>query len=325
MKITWKKYLLYASIVLALGSLGYILLETVKAKNTGFETKTLWDWMDLLIIPLFLAGGAFFLNRSESVVERQAAEDRAKLEREIALDRQQEGALQAYFDRMSELLLKEKLRTTEVPEVRDVARTRTISVMRVLDRRRNNLVIQFLREAKLLTDEKSILNGANMSGMNLEGLRFDEVYLQDAILTGANLRHTNFLAANLQRVSFWEANLQEAYLHSANLQKAHLYAANLQGANLVKANLQEANLQWANLIGAQLLRATIEGATLAFAKLQEAELKEADLRGSHLGDAKLDGANLEGANLQGATVTDEQLAKARSLKGATMPDGTIHD
>jgi uncharacterized protein YjbI with pentapeptide repeats len=35
--------------------------------------------------------------------------------------------------------------------------------------------------------------------------------------------------------------------------------------------------------------------------------------------------SLEGANLSGANVTDEQLAQARSLKGATMPDGTKHE
>jgi uncharacterized protein YjbI with pentapeptide repeats len=43
-----------------------------------------------------------------------------------------------------------------------------------------------------------------------------------------------------------------------------------------------------------------------------------------LGDveANLSDADLSRANLKGAKVTDEQLAK--SLKGATMPDGSIH-
>ena len=94
MKSRWKQYLLYASLMFVGGSLVFILIETVRAKNTGFETKTLSDWMELLIIPLFLAGGAFYLNRSERTTER-----------EIAADRQQEAALQAYIDRMSELLI----------------------------------------------------------------------------------------------------------------------------------------------------------------------------------------------------------------------------
>ena len=72
----------------------FALIETVRAKNTGFEVKTLWDWMELLIIPLFLAGGAFFLNRSER-----------NNEREIATDRQREAAFQAYLTQMKDLLL----------------------------------------------------------------------------------------------------------------------------------------------------------------------------------------------------------------------------
>src|SRR6185436_681231 len=98
MNSRWKQYLLYASLITVGGGLIYILVETVKAKNTGFETKTLWDWMELLIIPLILAVGAFFLNRSER-----------KTEREIAKDRQQEQALQSYFDQMTELLLEKDL------------------------------------------------------------------------------------------------------------------------------------------------------------------------------------------------------------------------
>lgn len=98
MKSGWKKYLLYGSLIIIVGSLVFILVETVKAKNTGFETKTLWDWMELLVIPLVLAIGALILNRSERETER-----------EITKDRQQEAALQFYLDRMSELLLEKKI------------------------------------------------------------------------------------------------------------------------------------------------------------------------------------------------------------------------
>ena len=122
MNSRWKTYLLYTSLVTVGGGLLFILIETVILKNTGFETKTLWDWMELLIIPLFLAGGAFFLNRSERNTER-----------EIATDRQQEVALQAYLDRMADLLLKENLRKSDNVEARRVAMVRTLTVLRGLD------------------------------------------------------------------------------------------------------------------------------------------------------------------------------------------------
>jgi uncharacterized protein YjbI with pentapeptide repeats len=310
MKQGWK-YLLYASIIIAGG---FILFQTIRLKNTGFEGKTLWDWMELLIIPLVLAGGAFFLNRSERETER-----------EIATDRQQEAALQSYFDRMAELLLKEKLRTTKKAEVRDVARTRTLSIMRVLDTNRNNLVLQFLREAKLITDNNSILNGAWMDGMNLKKLNLVGVSLQEVLLSDANLHGANLAGANLQNAVLGDTNLQSAILGGANLEDAYLQESNLQGAYLKGAYLKDAYLILANLA-----RADLRGADLRSANLRDVDLKDADLRGAKLSNADLERAKLKGANLEHAVlknvkVTEEQLAKAKSLKGATMPDGTIHE
>jgi serine/threonine-protein kinase len=48
-----------------------------------------------------------------------------------------------------------------------------------------------------------------------------------------------------------------------------------------------------------------------------ANLSGADLRGANLGYTIMDSVNLTGAK-----VTDEQLTVARTLKGATMPNGT---
>lgn len=64
MKPTWKKYLLYGSVIVG-GILLFLLEETIRLKNTGFERKTLWDWMELLVIPFVLALAAYLLNRSE--------------------------------------------------------------------------------------------------------------------------------------------------------------------------------------------------------------------------------------------------------------------
>jgi hypothetical protein len=64
--------------------------------------ETLWDWLQLLIIPLALAIIAIFFNRSDR-----------KNEQRVASDNQQETALQEYIKEMSELLLHEKLRESQ--------------------------------------------------------------------------------------------------------------------------------------------------------------------------------------------------------------------
>jgi uncharacterized protein YjbI with pentapeptide repeats len=221
-----KQYLLYASIIIVGGSLLFVLIETVRAKNTGFETKTLWDWMQLLVIPFVLAIGAFFLNRSERAVER-----------EIATDRQQEAALQAYLDRMADLLLRDKLRTTKKREVLDVARVRTLTLLTGLDGKRKGDVIKFLREAALISYKKPVIElwAADLSGAFLQG-----AYLKDADLHLANLQLSN---------------LKLALLQSANLNHANLEGSNLSRAFLIDDNLEHANLRDSDLRGSYLRHA----------------------------------------------------------------------
>ena len=72
-------------------------------------TKTLWDWLQLLIIPLVLAVGALLFNFANSSTEqkianqriledRQIAAQRYKNDQQIALDKQREDHLQVYLD-----------------------------------------------------------------------------------------------------------------------------------------------------------------------------------------------------------------------------------
>jgi uncharacterized protein YjbI with pentapeptide repeats len=114
------------------------------------------------------------------------------------------------------------------------------------------------------------------------------------------------------------ADLEDAYLIEANLQGAALGQANLNRANLVGANLTGADLSGAAMVGTHLSRADLNNTNLAGTDLREAFLIGANLQG-----VDLSGANLRGANLKGARLTEEQLSKAKSIDGATLPDGRI--
>src|SRR5450755_178765 len=157
----------------------------------GKSAKTLWDWMQLLIVPIVLAVGALLFNLATSQTERK-----------IALDKQQEDVLQAYLDHLSDLLLKEHLRTSPEEEVRDVARVRTITILNQLDTNRKNHVFSFLREAKLITSEprKSIItfSQTSLSGINLKQVNLSEADLSEADLRGADLSEALLIKANLR-------------------------------------------------------------------------------------------------------------------------------
>jgi uncharacterized protein YjbI with pentapeptide repeats len=255
--------------------------------------KTLWDWMGLLLVPLVLAVGALVFNWQQRKAEQERLQKRDKTERELALDQQRENALQTYLDCMTDLLLKEGLRTSEKADVRDVARARTLMVLRGLDAKRKAVVVQFLKESDLITLENAVIN-----------------------LRGADLTHAKLIGADLDGANLSEADLSWADLVGATLTGANLTKARLAEADLVSAYLPKANLYEADLHGAKLHRANLENASLAYAILNGAELN-----GANLTETDITEADLTEADLTEAEVDYERLARAKSLKGATMPDG----
>ncbi len=297
-------------VVIALIIIGY-RFDWTGFNGNSKSGKTLWDWLQLLgvlAIPVVVGFGAVWFTTRQGKVA--AAENK---------DNQRETALQAYIDKMSELLLHEKLRdSSEEDEVRKIARVRTLTILRGLDPIRKASVIQFLHESGLIDKDKCIisLREADLHGADLRG-----AYIYEAILNHADLREADLRGAYLR-----EADLVRAKLSGAKLSGASFLVADLRGADLNGADLSQADLTHADLSGVNLSKARLWDASLNRAILERADLRDTDFKG---GD-DLDGANLEladlsRANLKGAKITQEQLDQTKWLTGATMPDGSLHD
>ncbi|EFH81064.1 pentapeptide repeat-containing protein [Ktedonobacter racemifer] len=304
---------------------------------TGFNGniksgKTLWDWMQLLIIPAVLAIGGYVFTFTTSRNERAAAEKHAEAEREIASDNQREAALQAYLDNISELLLHDNLRSSKTnDEVRNIARIRTLTVLPRLDPKRKGSVILFLTESGLISSDDAIIDllRADLNGVQLYKPWLNEVNLHKTDLSEADLYEADLLGANLSGADLSEAHLAGAILYSVNLSNANLlrtdlHDAELGDADLRNANLSDADLQRARLTNADLSKATMRAANLSGADLSKANLQGAILFGANLHRANLADADLSETNLYRANISSEQMEKAKSLKGTTMPDGSAH-
>jgi hypothetical protein len=91
--------------------------------------------------------------------------------------------------------------------------------------------------------------------------------------------------------------------------------------------LRESGLIYRDPRGSAVLElrgADLRGTDLVAADLVAADLSSTDLSGANLVSADLTGADLSSAILTAAEgVTDEQLAQAACLEGATMPDGQM--
>ena len=277
-----QKIIIIAIIVLVVGVLALIFLgywfswdwiglnehigPQLKPYQQYRTKKTLWDWQQLLIVPVVLAIGGYLLNLALK-----------RSEQEATADNQRETALQKYIDSMSELLLHEKLReSAEHDEVRNIARVRTLTVLPRLDQERKRSVLQFLRESGLIHKAKKIidLSGADLHDTTLSNANLDGADLSRANLSGANLSGADFYRAILEGANLSGANLSGAILNGADLNGADLSNANLDGADLSRADLSRANLSGANLRGAKLY-GDVYGADLGKAKVTEEQLKKA--------------------------------------------------
>lgn len=288
--------------------------------------KTLWDLTQLLIIPLALGLGIWWLNRQERKTDREIAKRRDQTERDLSADRIKENALVAYLDRMTELLLERELRDSKPDdEVRSVARAHTLTVLRGLDPFRKGLVVQFLYESALISRTNLVidLKGANLSNAFLMITNLREVDLSGADLTGAILNAANLSQSNLRDANLSGADINNTILRQANLCEANLSKAQLSGAELGGANLSEAQLGSANLFLADLSGAILSGAQLGSANLSEAKLIDANLKGAELRDADLSEANLSGAILSEADLSRAKLFKS-NLSGAILSGACLN-
>jgi uncharacterized protein YjbI with pentapeptide repeats len=268
--------------------------EPQKDSRWGFRGMTVRNWLELLVVPLVLLGIGLLFQIQQSEVEQRRLEAAQHIEEQRA----QDEALQTYLEQMGQMLLDKDRplrQSKEGDEVQLLARARTVTILRRLDSARNRDILQFLREARLVPSNRYDiqehivrLDNSNLSEANLKGANLDSFSLQGTDLSGADLR--------------------DAYLAWSFLHNAKLNGANLRGANLHGDPDQSG-----------------DDADLSDADLSDANLREADLSYDNLSSANLQGANLtdavlRGANLSNAKVTSEQLAEAKSLEGATMPD-----
>ena len=300
---------------------------------TGFRGMTLGSWLELLVVPLALVVLGFLFSVQQDVRPQRIENQRAEAEQELAKQRAQDEALQAYLDQMRNLLLEKDLRDSEEgSEVRTLARARTLTLLPRLDPAHRNSVMHFLEEASLIQAQPFVgdpiisLDGANLEGITL-GDSVEHTDSGMAHLEGVNLSGSDLSNAALQGAQLGNADLRGANLGYTSLRQAQLSGANLADADLTYADLNRASLSSANLRGANLSNADLSMATMAITDLTDADLTYADLSEADLTGADLTGANLRAASLVGADLNDAkgvselQLAQVQFLDGATMPDG----
>ena len=238
------------------------------------------------------AGVGTITERTEKVIEDRQTTDSAP----------EEEALQAYIKQINKLRETNLRGSEEGSEVHQLAYNETQQVLGGADPHTKEKAVRFLARAGLLPSIP--VNFTDLRGTDLSGV---------------NLSSANMSSVNLNGVNLTNANLSKAIIGESHFRGADLGGADMSDAVLQSDDFKDADLSGADLSGADLWAADLSGATL-----QGANFKDANLQSTHLSGADMSGADLSGADLTFAHVSEDQLAQATSLAGATMPHGTQH-
>ena len=262
-----------------------------KWKWMGFSGKTLWDWLQLLAVlalPVVLA----FVLISFSIQQDTSNQQQHLINLKIAQDNRQ-NELKIADNQQQEATLKAYL-----DDMTTLLLDKKLGSQAAADKTAS-------AEAAVIARAKMLTALSRLTDPQLKARVVQ--FLYEAHLIG-----------------YYDSTHSSLHNSTIDLSGAHLSGADLSGADLSGADLYSATLRGAILRNANLRGAYLSVADLYNANLSGAILRDADLSGANLNEAYLGGIDLSGANLDHAQVLTEALALAKSLKGATMPDGSNH-
>jgi hypothetical protein len=258
------------------------------------QSKTLWDWMQLIFVPLILACVAWSFNLQQQNMSLSASTDQDR-----------ETVLNTYIDQTSALvLLYGQTQVMTDTMLQAIARARTVAALQRLDGPRKGMLLRFLHEANLLHNPTRKQPGPALylgPNVDLSAMAVDRAFLSNDDFDHAYMPNASLVDAHLS-----DANLNWATLTRGTLAMIYAPGVHLNGAHLAGANLRSACLRNASLSGADL-----SGADLTGANLVRADLTSADLAGVDLTRARFTGKALDGTVVV-ARLTPTQMAQANA-------------
>lgn len=177
--------------------------------------------------------------------------------------------------------------------------------------------------------ERILLTGANLRHTDFRGARLVKADLREADLRGADFRGSVLIKADLRNASLQGVDMRFCVAPEADFRSTLLQGIRLESATLIAAKLQGASLERTKLENAFLVDAQLQGALLREAQLRNAVMYSAHLEGSDLAYADLTSAtiayaHLNGADLRKAILTDTELQRT-DLEGAVLREANLTD
>jgi uncharacterized protein YjbI with pentapeptide repeats len=205
------------------------------------KKRTLWDWTQLLLLPILLIALASALGiqqyQQAQAIAQQARQQQVTMLR-IAAMQQQDSILTTYTGSISDMLLHSKLlHSSPIDDVRVAAQADTLTTLQRLDPAHKGMLLRYLFQTKLINNDFQIIN---LREADLRGALLHNVDLRDTYLYGADLRGADISGADLSYATLVFTNMAGANMTATDLHGSDMRGADVSGSNLKGANLQDA-------------------------------------------------------------------------------------
>lgn len=217
-----------------------------ESKN-GPEPKKLWDWLDLLIIPISVGlVGWIYKDYEKSKESKKEYENK------------QNEILDSYFRVISDLIIKSNLLNNDLnEESKIIARTRTIVAIENLSGDRKGQVLQFLHESNLIGNGVVDLIGGNfrnseVSGIVLRNITIKGVYFSNSEFVKTFLDNSDFTSCDFSNTNFDQSSLENTNFSYTKLVNSKLTNIDLRTINFEGCDLENADLSNSKILQSQL-------------------------------------------------------------------------
>lgn len=222
---------------------------TYNEKPDTERYKTLWDWLDLIIIPASIALFAWIYTEFEKDKNTRIEEEKAR-----------EKTLDYFINTMTELLVKHDLAGSPEQKRLAIARTRINLALPQLDGGRKGQILQFLYESDLVDkNPKFKLLGCNFNESQLDNIVLGQSEIKGAYFKDASFKKSNLIEVDFTSCDFTGADFTGSLMTNTNLSYAKLNNTKLENVDLTTVDFEGADLTSASLKGSKIKRSQLEG------------------------------------------------------------------
>ncbi|MCB9453742.1 MAG: pentapeptide repeat-containing protein [Anaerolineaceae bacterium] len=258
-----------------------IVVFLYQVEWSGLQGKNVWDWLELIIVPLVLAGGGLFLqrieegrNKREESLEKEREERQAEREKQQARDNLMDSIFQSYLDDMSDLMIRDRLQTMlDIVTADRLQKKSAANSQKGAEASSDAIDNDTLAEATAVVTVARSRTITAFKSLDVQRRNLVANFLRETGLVtgerGTLLAEIRLTGMDLSRTDFYKFNFSTAVLYSTDFGGSNLFHANLSGAYLFGANLSHTDLSNADLRQASLHRANLKQAYLKNTRFDE--------------------------------------------------------